>query len=360
MMTESRRIVLGAAIMAVASMLLFTSLSFAISFSSSTPPSSASSRFLGQLATEQEVSPSSSWASNALCISVVVGLCGLTVRRTAISRRATSPANVNGSLGAPKDMIKSSKQSLSKEKYDAMYKVATVDTGSLPYPLAEIEVLTDEEHLEKYGVERSWVTPGMDAAAEGQYPPAGIAGIQRRPAFADGLVGCEYVGFAKAGTVGRYEYDPIQIAARYPEHLPWYREAELKHGRVCMLAFVGFLAQDAFRIPIAPLDDPSIDILNAHNKLVGPGVGEGAMWWVLIFCAVIESLRFKDLGLAFEKLTLENAGDLNFGKGFLPKTEDGKLQMQIKELKNGRLAMLAVGGIMTQAGLWGNHHFPFV
>jgi len=341
MMTQSRRIVLGAIIMAVASMLLFTSLSFAISFSSATPPSSASSRFLGQLATQQEVSRSSSWTSNALCFSVVVGLLGLTMRRTVISRQAETS------------------KSLSTEKYDVMYDIATVDTGKLPYPLAEIEVLDDKEHLEKYGVERSWITADIDGAAEG-IAPAGIGAIQRRPAFAEGLVGCEYVGFAKAGTVGRFEYDPLQFAARYPEYVPWFREAELKHGRVCMLAFVGFLAQDSFRIPIAPLDDPSIDIINAHKKLVGPGVGEGAMWWVLIFCAIIESFRFKDLGLAFEKLTIENAGDLNFGKGFLPKTEDGKLQMQIKELKNGRLAMLAVGGIMTQAGLWGNHHFPFV
>merc|ERR1712060_93834 len=71
------------------------------------------------------------------------------------------------------------------------------------------------------------------------------------------------------------------------------------------------------------------------------------------------SLRFKQLGLAFEKLTLENAGDVGFGKGFLPKTEEGIVQMKIKELKNGRLAMLAVSGAMTQGVLFNQHHFPF-
>jgi len=291
----------------------------------------------------------SSWISNALCFSAVVGLFGLTTRRTVISRRAESPESL------PAETSKA----LSTEKVDYMFGTATVDAGKLPYPLASYEYLDDEGHLARYGVERSWIIPDEDGALEGT-APAGIGAVQKRPAFAEGLVGCEYVGFAKPGEIGVFEYDPLRFAARYPEHVPWYREAELKHGRICMLAFVGFLAQDAFRIPIAPLDDPSIDIITAHKKLVGPGVGEGAMWWVLIFCAIIESLRFKDLGLAFEKLTLENAGDLNFGKGFLPKTEDGKLQMQIKELKNGRLAMLAVGGIMTQAGLWGNHHFPYV
>merc|ERR1711972_677749 len=102
-----------------------------------------------------------------------------------------------------------------------------------------------------------------------------------------------------------------------------------------------------------------LDMLTAHNRLIGPGLGEGPMWWLLAFCGVIESFRFKQLGLAFEKLTLENAGDLEFGKGFLPKTEEGITQMKIKELKNGRLAMLAVSGALTQGILFNQHHFPF-
>ncbi|CAK0841728.1 unnamed protein product [Prorocentrum cordatum] len=157
-----------------------------------------------------------------------------------------------------------------------------------------------------------------------------------------------------------HDGEAAELSTTYPEHLAWYREAELKHCRVAMLAFVGFIAPDGFRIPIPQLEDPALNLYNAHGKLIGPGLGEGPMWWLLAFCGVVESLRFKDLGLGFEKLTLENAGDLNFGKGFLPQTKEGEVQMRIKELKNGRLAMLAVSGILTQSVVWQTPHFPFV
>merc|ERR1712079_364187 len=101
------------------------------------------------------------------------------------------------------------------------------------------------------------------------------------------------------------------------------------------------------------------DFMQCHNQFIY-GIGQGPMWWLLAFCGVVESLRFRELGFAFEKLTLENAGDLNFGKQFLPKTEDGQLQMKIKELKNGRLAMLAISGIITQSEYFPNRHFPWV
>jgi len=173
--------------------------------------------------------------------------------------------------------------------------------------------------------------------------------------FAGGLVGAEYNGWGD-----RYEYDPLGLSFRYPEYLPWFREAELKHGRVCMLACVGLIAPDFFRLPGDVFADSDLDAVTAHSKLIGPGFGEGPMWWLLCFCGAIESNRFKQLGLDFGKLTLETAGDLGFGKAFLPKTEEGIIQMKVKELKNGRLAMLAFSGAITQAVAFKAPHFPFV
>merc|ERR1712232_1036744 len=168
--------------------------------------------------------------------------------------------------------------------------------------------------------------------------------------FAGGLVGAE------SAWAPQMPYDPIDFAGMYPEHVPWYREAELKHGRIAMLGMVGLIAQDTFRIP--GLEDPSINILNSHRELIY-SIGQGPMWVLLVFCSLIESQRFKDLGLDFGKLTHENAGDLNFGKQYLPDTEEGIKQMKLKELKNGRLAMLAFSGAITQAAFFDKPHFPW-
>nr|AAW79362.1 chloroplast light harvesting complex protein [Heterocapsa triquetra] len=172
--------------------------------------------------------------------------------------------------------------------------------------------------------------------------------------FAGGLIGSKYAGF------GEYAWDPAGFSTRYPEHLAWYRESELKHGRVAMLAFVGLVVPDFVRIPLEQFEDSGLDMVTAHNKLIGPGLGEGPMWWLLCVCGAIESLRFKEMGFGFEKLTLENAGDLNFGKSFLPQTAEGKELMKTKELKNGRLAMMAVSGIFTAGVTWNAHHFPWL
>merc|ERR1712113_298300 len=50
------------------------------------------------------------------------------------------------------------------------------------------------------------------------------------------------------GYVGEeQEFDPLGFSDTFD--MKWLREAELKHGRVCMLATVGFFAQQWITIP---------------------------------------------------------------------------------------------------------------
>jgi hypothetical protein len=58
-----------------------------------------------------------------------------------------------------------------------------------------------------------------------------------------------------AGDIG---FDPVGFSNYFD--LRWLREAELKHGRVCMLGVVGFLVQEFVTLPMfqngrTPIDD---------------------------------------------------------------------------------------------------------
>ena len=60
----------------------------------------------------------------------------------------------------------------------------------------------------------------------------------------------------------------------------------------------------------------------------------------------------------FEWNSLEVAGDYGLTSLF-PSDEEGQKKMRMAELKNGRLAMLAFGGAVTQAALT-RHPFPWL
>jgi len=146
-----------------------------------------------------------------------------------------------------------------------------------------------------------------------------------------------------AGDIG---FDPLQISDLIP--LNWAREAELKHARVCMLAVAGWVAVDlGFRVPFAP----EVSSLYAHDA----AVEKGPMLGMLIPLAAIEVLA--GIPKCFQLLNDPDAapgGDYKFD----PLGFGGGKMMEEKELANGRIAMLAFSGIVTQASLTGNG-FPY-
>lgn len=84
-------------------------------------------------------------------------------------------------------------------------------------------------------------------------------------------------------------FDPLKFSEKSPEWLPWFREAELKHGRVCMLATLGLIAPSAFRLPGDIFQ--GVDVIAAHNK----GVETGPMVMLLFWVAVIEIITMPAL-----------------------------------------------------------------
>jgi len=157
---------------------------------------------------------------------------------------------------------------------------------------------------------------------------------------------------------------PPQWESKGIPTLYWMREAELKHGRVCMLAWFGWIAADGgFGFPLRfPGEIYSVasvpNSFEAHDLIVD----QGSLGFMLIAIALVE---FCTGAVLVEVARGENdreAGDYSLDPlGFLKgKTEEEKNKMKLREIKNGRLAMLAFAGVVTQSGMGDAYHnFPY-
>jgi len=151
---------------------------------------------------------------------------------------------------------------------------------------------------------------------------------------------------------GEKGFDPLGVTDALPVYL--VREAELKHGRVCMLATLGWIAVDlGARFPGEKFQAVQ-NAVEAHDKMVDAG-------YMSTFLGAIGTLELYSLWLlakGFYGDIVRESGDFFVGKQFMPKDPNKEKEMRLKELENGRLAMLAFSGICTQAVITGKT-FPF-
>lgn len=81
------------------------------------------------------------------------------------------------------------------------------------------------------------------------------------------------------GMVGDIGFDPFGFATIFP--VKFMREAELKHGRVAMLAVVGWLVSEVVHVPgAAYMSENPVDAMAA--------VGPGPMLQIFLFCGLLE------------------------------------------------------------------------
>jgi len=136
-------------------------------------------------------------------------------------------------------------------------------------------------------------------------------------------------------------FDPLLLSNTVP--LAWSREAELKHARVCMLAVVGYVSVDlGFRVPYAP----EVGSLAAHDA----AIEKGPMFGLFVVISLFEIVT--GIPKVFQLMNDPDAappGDYKFD----PLGFGGSPDLQEKELSNGRLAMMAFSGIVTQSVLTG-------
>merc|ERR1711871_284075 len=133
----------------------------------------------------------------------------------------------------------------------------------------------------------------------------------------------------------------------------FYREVELKHCRVAMLAALGFPLAEQFH----PLFGGDVD---APSFAAFQQTPLQTFWPIVVFAIAIPEIysvfTFQEAGVN-EPWTIRTdhvAGDLVFDPLGLKPTDPAELkEMQTFELNNGRLAMMGIAGMIIQEGVTG-------
>lgn len=143
--------------------------------------------------------------------------------------------------------------------------------------------------------------------------------------------------------VGNKGFDPLNCATDIGT-LKKYREAEIKHGRLAMLASVGWPFSEIYHPYLSKLAN-KMDLLSFNGK--APSVLNGGLdkinpvffMAIIVFTATVESIA---LNKEYTNNTIP--GDLGFDplKLYVNKDPKTKRDLELKELNNGRLAMLVI------------------
>ncbi|CAM9234936.1 unnamed protein product [Sphacelaria rigidula] len=168
--------------------------------------------------------------------------------------------------------------------------------------------------------------------------------------------GSDYVATLPGAPFGDGKiFDPLGLSeGAEPGDIKRWREAEIKHGRVSMLAALGVLVAEQFH-PLFMGPDyigPAVD----HFQEITAQFPQ--QFWVaaLLGIAFIEynqiTTAFAEPGSMTGEAGLKEdymPGDLGFDPlGLKPTDDEGLATMQTKELNNGRLAMIGIAGMLVQ------------
>ena len=128
--------------------------------------------------------------------------------------------------------------------------------------------------------------------------------------------------------------------------LEWMRDAELKHGRICMLAFVGITAVDlGLRLP----DTSKYTFSSIPSSYMAHDicVHNGSLGILLFIVSILEAIGFNTI---YEQARGSGrvTGDFNFDPFGLSQYKASLFRYKEYEVSNGRLAMLAIAGIVAQ------------
>ena len=155
-------------------------------------------------------------------------------------------------------------------------------------------------------------------------------------------------------------FDPLGFAAKADEKtLKRYREAEVTHGRVAMLAVIGFFVGEAVEgssfLFDAQISGPAIShftqVPDGWDALIITFIGAAEAQRAQIGWVDPADASYDQPGLLRDDYY---PGDIGFDPlGLKPDDEDELNVMITKELQHGRLAMLAAAGFLAQEAVDG-------
>lgn len=214
--------------------------------------------------------------------------------------------------------------------------IASTSAFTLPLPKSAVAPLRMSDTTAD-----SETTPAVDETPKEVAQPKIIMSqalpFQQAPALLDGSM------------VGDFGFDPLGLA-KSKEDLINYREAEIKHARLAMLAAAGWPVSELLdkKIALALGMKPILDATDRAPSVLNGGLGKiSPAYWI---ACLVAAAAIDGFGIYKSKNDPNYfPGNLGFDPlGLYPKDAEGQRQMQLKELKNGRLAMMAIFGFAMQ------------
>uniref|UniRef100_A0A7S3ETC3 Chlorophyll a-b binding protein, chloroplastic n=1 Tax=Haptolina ericina TaxID=156174 RepID=A0A7S3ETC3_9EUKA len=141
-------------------------------------------------------------------------------------------------------------------------------------------------------------------------------------------------------------FDPLYLSDFMD--IKWLREAELKHGRICMIAATGYIVQELVGLPGYPGYTPNP--VEAFSSVPPEALGQ-----IFGFMALVEWNTNKGawtMSTMFEDKS-RVPGNLGFDPLKFGENTETRERLEMAELKNGRLAMLAFAGMIHQTFVTG-------
>lgn len=162
--------------------------------------------------------------------------------------------------------------------------------------------------------------------------------------------------------VGGEPWDPMgfgkmhEIKGAFPNmfpHTQFLQEAEIKHGRMSMIAWTGVWATEGlgWHFPGAPVIDDWATALPVWAR-----EDPGSFGAILAFIAIAEGESVGHTGDNFRGVSTKTPGDLGFDiLGLTKKMDEEKLaRYKVVEKKNGRLAMIAMASLFAMKSIPGS------